>query len=236
MGGTGSQAARQRSRRGEGDQLREALLDAATALLGEVRDVERLSVRAVTGRAGVSPTALYLHFADKAALTLAVKDHGFGTLREHLVDAQAHATADPIAALIAMGDAYLAFAREQPALYAVLFMTHIPRRGAPVERDADGRGPGERVFFTVAQAVGRAMAAAEGRAPDERRVFEGATVVWMALHGRASVERAMPTFPFPGEHDFMTLLAARFGAAPPEPSGAQPPRPVCDDPDAPETT
>jgi AcrR family transcriptional regulator len=205
--------ARTRSRRGEGEQLREALLDAATALLGELRDVEKLSVRGVTGRAGVSPAALYLHFEDKAALTLAVKDRGFERLLVALERARAAAPPGAAQALIAMGEAYLAFADDQPALYAVLFMTHIPRRGAPVLRDAAGHGPGERVFHAVAEAVGRALRT-DGRIASDAVVFHEATVVWMALHGRATVARAMPSFGFAEPRAFMQVLLGRAADLP----------------------
>ena len=40
-------------------------MDAARELLLELCDQERLSVRAVTARVGMSPNALYLHFAGK---------------------------------------------------------------------------------------------------------------------------------------------------------------------------
>src|SRR5204863_94235 len=112
---------------GEGERLRTALLDAAGELLAQARDVDELSVRAVTARAGVSPTALYLHFADKEALVVAVKKSCFEGLGAVLREADAKHEGDPGEQLRAMGRAYLRFAREQPGRYAILFHTqHTP--------------------------------------------------------------------------------------------------------------
>ncbi len=69
---------------GQGERLRDALIDAARELLLELGDQDKLSVRAVTARAGVSPNALYLHFADKDALLSAVMIAGYKELREQL--------------------------------------------------------------------------------------------------------------------------------------------------------
>ena len=55
---------RARNARGEGDRLREQLLVAAVTLIEDEGDAGRVSVRAIAKAAGVSPTALYLHFPD----------------------------------------------------------------------------------------------------------------------------------------------------------------------------
>lgn len=205
-------ATRIRNQRGEGERLREALLDAASELLAESRDADGLSVRAVTARAGVSPTALYLHFADKDELTRAVKDRAFDELGAALLAAQAErapttsggagapSVGDHAGQLRAMGIAYLRFARERPGVYAVLFQTYIPKAGPAPSRD-DLR-TGDEVFRILVGAVERSL-------PDGRDAFEISCVLWMALHGRAAVRPAMPGFPFPDDERFVSLLCER---------------------------
>jgi AcrR family transcriptional regulator len=61
-------ASRRRARKGEGELLREEILDAAEALLIEKGHPDAVSIRAVAARVGVSPPAIYLHFADKDEL------------------------------------------------------------------------------------------------------------------------------------------------------------------------
>ena len=199
-------ATRIRNPRGEGDRLRTALLDAATELLGESQDVEGLSVRAVTARAGVSPTALYLHFADKADLTRAVKARCFAALGDALRQAEAAHEGDPRKQLRALGHAYLRFAREQPGQYAILFQTHIPKAEPPPDSDATGEKPGEDVFDILVEAVGRCV-------DDDTDPFEVACVLWMTLHGRAAVRSAMPDFPFPDDARFVALLLDGYVSA-----------------------
>src|ERR1700738_2512077 len=114
---------RTRNQRGEGERLRESLLEAAAELLAESRDVEGLSVRAVTARAGVTPTALYLHFADKEDLARAVKKRSFSELAEMLRADGGEHDDDPEAQLVALAHAYLRFAREHPGHYAIMFHT-----------------------------------------------------------------------------------------------------------------
>src|SRR5918912_2806062 len=99
----GAVPTRVRNQRGEGERLRTALLDAAAELLAESQDVEQLSVRAVTARAGVSPTALYLHFQDKEELTRAVRERCAAALAEMLREADEEHGGDSFAQLVAMG-------------------------------------------------------------------------------------------------------------------------------------
>src|SRR5688500_16694219 len=98
--------------------LRRALLDAALPL---VRDggPEALTLRAVARAAGVSQTAPYRHFADRAALVAAVADEGFERLHARLlaaVTAPERTTGrkqeTPRAGLQAIAVAYVEFALE----------------------------------------------------------------------------------------------------------------------------
>src|ERR1700690_59021 len=99
-------AGRTRNPRGQGERLRAVLLDAARELLLELGDQDKLSVRAVTARAGVSPNALYLHFAGKDELLGAVMIAGYTELRAFLRGAVPQ-DADPVEQLRALGRAYL---------------------------------------------------------------------------------------------------------------------------------
>jgi AcrR family transcriptional regulator len=198
-------ATRARNQRGEGERLRTALLDAASELLGESQDVEHLSVRAVTARAGVSPTALYLHFADKDELTAAVKARCFDALAAALRKAEAEHDGAPIEQLRAMGLAYLRFAREQPGQYAILFQTHIPKDGPPP--DLSGGRSGIECFDLLVGAATRCI-------DDDTDPVELSILLWMALHGRAAARSAMPAFPFPDEERYVDLIVERcLGAA-----------------------
>ncbi len=67
---------------------RQALLDSALELLEE-QSFSSLSLRQVTGAAGVVPTAFYRHFDDMEELGLALIDESFPTLRAMIRAARA---------------------------------------------------------------------------------------------------------------------------------------------------
>jgi AcrR family transcriptional regulator len=194
---------RVRNRRGQGERLHGVLLNAATDLLAETQDVDELSVRTITARAGVSPTAFYLHFDDKEQLTTAVKHRSFAALGNALEQAQAQHPGDALAQLRAMGHAYLRFAREQPGQYAICFRTQGFHSHAEPDHalDASSSAPGVAMkafgvlLDTVADYLG-------GRADP----LETSYVLWSAMHGRVTLREAMPTFPSPDDDRFLELL------------------------------
>jgi AcrR family transcriptional regulator len=193
--------ARTRNARGHGDRLRVALLDAAEALLAELGDVGALSLRGVTARAGVTPNALYLHFADLGELVLALEKRAFDELRTVLERADREHEGDPWRQLLAMGEAYCEFAERRPATYRLLFGTYVsggkimPRD--PEERAAASKDAGIDAFNTLARAVARC-------APGAEDPFPLAVQVWCELHGYVSLQPVMPSFPFPSRAEFLT--------------------------------
>ena len=110
--------------------LGRALVDAARRLL-EAEGPSALSLRAVAREAGVSPAAPYHHFKDKAELLDAVAQQGWDMLGEQMREAKAGATG--MHKLTAMGIAYVCFARENPALYHVMYDAARDRAEMPLE-------------------------------------------------------------------------------------------------------
>src|SRR5688500_20294568 len=119
--------------------LRRALVESALPLL-RAGGAEALTLRAVARAAGVSQTAPYRHFADRAALVAAVADDGFRRLRERLI-AAARAPAKTTGraqqtargGLQALAVAEVRLAVEQPEESRVM-----------VDADVDGNGHAER--------------------------------------------------------------------------------------------
>ena len=94
--------------------LRRALTEAARRLL-ESDGAQALSLRAVAREAGVSPAAPYHHFKDKNELLDAVARQGWVALSEQV------ATARGEGGLTGLGMAYVRFARENLALYQLMY-------------------------------------------------------------------------------------------------------------------
>ncbi len=198
-----SSTSRRRNPRGEGSRLREQLVAATAEVLDEVGDADRVSVRAIAQRAGVSPTALYLHFPDRDALVAATVDAGFQAFNETLLTA-AGGHEDPRAALAAMGRAYLRFTSAQPALYAVLFSARRPLDAAAppdVDRAASLDG-----LATLLRACDPALDAEAGRLK--------ALDVWSALHGFATLRAARGHLEWPSDDTYADrVLAAHLPSA-----------------------
>lgn len=190
-----------RNKRGQGEQLREDLLIAASELLDLTGDAEGLSVRAVTGRAGVSHTALYLHFDDVEQLARAVKIRCFQALGDALASARDSAGSDPFSRLRAMAGAYLGYAREHPGHYALLYHAYRqqPPDHPPVPEVLDA---GMDTLRKLLDAVGACL----NRGVDDEQVRDIAMTLWLALHGRVGVSHAMPWMSLTDEDRFLTLL------------------------------
>ena len=100
--------------------LKEVLLEAARKLIEE-HGAFGFSLTEAARLAGVSPAAPYRHFRDRDALLAEVARHGFERFAARLDMAWNNGVPTPLSAFDALGKAYLGFAREEPASYAVMF-------------------------------------------------------------------------------------------------------------------
>jgi AcrR family transcriptional regulator len=152
--------------------LRNALLEAALTLIAEGR-VGELSLREVARRAGVTYAAPYHHFADKSALLAAVATQGFEKLVEKFDRVAARRLA-PEAELVAMAQAYVAFALAHPSHYRVMFSPEV--KDSP---DAAALGvAGDRAFGVLLERVAQARPAEPAATHSTL-----AATVWASLHG-----------------------------------------------------
>jgi AcrR family transcriptional regulator len=190
---------RSRNPRGQGDLLRGALMDAARDLLLELGDQSKLSVRAVTARAGVSPNALYIHFASKEELLNAVMNATYIEWRT-VINAAIPQQAEPLERLRAYSRAYFRFARERSGIFRVMFMTTI-REGVPVPVRDGPVGEDEGVdSFNDFLAIVRSCL------PESADAFTQAAYLWAGLHGRVALGDAIPTFPWPPEDEYIDRM------------------------------
>ena len=130
--------------------------------------------------AGVSSAAPYRHFRDAEALLAAVAERGYERFAAVLAQAWNDGRPDPLRALESLGQAYLAFARREPALYAAMFETGIAFDAFPSLQAA-----AERAFADVTP--GRRPLAAtlpEGKRPPSMMM---ALHIWALSHGIASL-------------------------------------------------
>ena len=96
---------------------RDRIFSAAKTVL-EQDGLSGLSIRKVAAQSGMSPMAIYRHFADKDALINALTSEGFRAweARIRAIDVE-----EPMAWLDALAEAYLAFALAEPHLFDAAF-------------------------------------------------------------------------------------------------------------------
>jgi AcrR family transcriptional regulator len=175
--------------------LRRALVDAARRIL-ESEGPTALSLRAVAREAGVSPAAPYHHFKDKAELLDAVAQEGWDMLNVQMM--QAKAKAEGRGQLNALGVAYVCFARDNPALYRVMYDAARDKEMLPIEL-ADGNE--DSAYCMV-----RDTMIANGADPAAEVDLELATIAaWCGAHGLAEMA---------GFKQFETLKAGLGGEQP----------------------
>ena len=181
---------RPRARRGEGERLREEILDATSRLLLATGDHEAVNIRSVAEAVGVTPPSIYLHFADKADLIKAVCGRHFIELDRCIEEAVA-GTDDPAEQLRLRGKAYIRFGLEHPEQYRILFMSKRAHHEAPPDEELK-KASG---FNALIDNVVRAVDAGALRQEDPLLV---ATGLWTVVHGITSLAISIPSFPLVG--------------------------------------
>ena len=146
----------------------------------EAQGGEGFSLREAARDVGVSANAAYRHFEHKDALLAAVATVGFEALSAAMrraLDSPPPGRSAGEAALLAVGQAYVAFALARPHLFRLMFTD----RGTSCLRvEAAMQGPPPGVLLRQALDV----LAAEGRVAADRRATD-ALDAWVVAHGFA---------------------------------------------------
>lgn len=155
--------------------LSRALVDAARRIL-EKEGPAALSLRAVAREAGVSPAAPYHHFKDKGELLEAVAHEGWVALDAALTESRA-AAKDARQGMTNIGVTYVQFARENPALYRVMYDCSRDKDALPDQMKEEG------AYCQVRDSI---SAQSDGQYSDID--LELATIAaWCAGHGLAEM-------------------------------------------------
>jgi AcrR family transcriptional regulator len=159
--------------------LREALIRAALDLIAE-KGPFGFTFADAARSAGVSSAAPDRHFRDRDALVADVARRGFELFAAQLDRAWNEGKPDPLTAFEAMGRAYLAFARDEPAYYSAMF-----EAGISPDEDAALRDAADRASATLRNASELLCA----QLPPDKRPPAGmmSLHIWSLSHGIASL-------------------------------------------------
>ncbi|WP_415974547.1 TetR/AcrR family transcriptional regulator [Rhodococcus sp. 077-4] len=153
------------------DNLRTRLIDAGVRLL-ERDGLDGLTIRAVTREAGVSHGAPRRYFPTLHALAAAVARVGLVDL-DATMKVAAQQSDSPLAALDAVADAYVQFAVERPAMFALIFRHDMLEGSGENLRDTS-----RPLFHALIESI-RAVA-------PENPQF-AALRLWTSVHGIAAL-------------------------------------------------
>jgi AcrR family transcriptional regulator len=190
--------ARKPSRPYHHGDLRRALLQEATRTIRDL-GIDRLTLRAVGQRLGVSRSALYRHFADKGSLLAAVAREGFQTFRRDLLEAWDSA-GHGRPGFVAMGAAYVRFARANPSHYRVMFGEFRDLS----QRDPGLASDGAAAFRVLVDAL-VSLERSGLMAYDDPQAL--APFIWATVHGVAMLAIDGQLGPDPAAADALAALA-----------------------------
>ena len=157
---------------------RAAIVDAASKLL-EDSGPEAVTLRAVGEAAGVSRSAPYRHYADKAALMRALAERALRQIARRIRHG-AERYQGAWQRLRAGCQAYIGYAVERPHHYQLVFGdTPIAEPDPKLEESADN------AMAAVGELVAQAQEAGLLRPGPTREI---ATIVWVLLHGLAALQ------------------------------------------------
>jgi len=188
--------------------LREALIQAAQRFIAE-RGLGGFTIADAAKVAGVSSAALYRHFRGRDDLVAEVAGRGFDHLAERLARAL-RSPGTPIERFTRMGEAYLAFAEEEPGFYAAMFAP-APTEGSAAFGPSGPWGPIPQQNDASKGAFNILVNALMLTFPDG---FDGvdprfiALEVWALSHGLATLAAAGQLPKGPGLPDKHELLRA----------------------------
>lgn len=172
--------------------LRDALLLAAEQEVDE-HGIGAVSLRAIARRAGVSHQAPGHHFGDRNGLFTALAARGFRTLARRMLAARRRIPADatPAERVATLGVGYMVFAKQHPALFAVMFRPELLDGDNP-----DLAAARASAFGVLFDEIVAARATGWGRQHSETAL---ALTCWSTVHGAVALwrEGTLDTF-FPG--------------------------------------
>lgn len=170
-----------RAEHNAGPDLREACLAEALVIISTA-GVEKLSIREVARRIGVSHQAPYRHFASRNHLLAEIVRRAFADFAQALRGPAP--TDDPAADALAMGFAYVQFAFAEPLKYRLMFGGTLPD---PV--DHPDMMQGARDAFDVLRSSLIRLYSARGQQRDRETIDREALFAWSSLHGVVSLMR-----------------------------------------------
>lgn len=188
-----------RKAKGDGHLRRAEILEAAERIF-VAEGYEGATIRKIADEVGVSSTALYMHFADKACILHEIVE---GTLSQLLASNTEIAAKplDPVVRTRMMLDAYMRWGLEHANAYQLVYCSAGPvsTEPTPPERTSDLSHQCYEAFSGVVREV-----AANGRLRTGN-ADSAAQALWMACHGVVALMISRPNFGWTDQEELMRI-------------------------------
>src|SRR5262249_44022992 len=158
--------------------------------------VDRVTIRAICARVGITSPSLYFHFRNKREIIIAICNETFGQLLERFREIRA-SELKPLDALRQMMETYIRFALSHPDEYRLLFMSKdllLLEFSKDFKSDEDAIRAGilgPVVLRELAEHIGLCIKRGILKQGDPRTLAE---IVWSSGHGLASLLITHPHF------------------------------------------
>ncbi len=191
------------------ENLREACLREALAII-ETSGLERLSLREVSRRLGVSHQAPYKHFPSRDHILAEVVRRAYASFAEYLEGRPM--TGAPHEDLAEMGRAYFRYALDHPLQYRLMFGTPLPNPAQHPEMMAQA----QYAFDLLRHGIGQ-QPVGTGEQRPKARIDADALFVWSTIHGLSTIlaSHAVETLDLPPDvlANAIPQTLARIGLA-----------------------
>ncbi|MCU4653241.1 TetR/AcrR family transcriptional regulator [Roseibacterium sp. SDUM158016] len=183
--------------------LKEQLVEAVRQLI-ETQGPDGFTIAEACRLAGVSTAAPYKHFRDREEILHAVilaAMHRMGAAMQAAADA--YPAGDP-ERVVALGRAYIGFARAEPGVFALMF-GHAGHHDEDEALAEEGRGKFAIVLRVVAEHI--------GRPPEDPEVNARAYALWCAVHGHCFLAldgKADKTEIMVSEEEYLRLVGRSY--------------------------
>ncbi len=187
-----------RKAKGDGHLRRAEILHAAEGIF-LTEGYEGATIRKIADAVGVSSTALYMHFPDKAAILLEICEGAIARQLAANTEIAARPT-DPATRVRLMMQAYMRFALENPNAYLLVYCT--PPSDVLADKVDELVEMGARSYAAFESVVGEIAAAGRLRTGT---VNSAAQALWATCHGVVSLLIAKPAFEWAPTEDLMAV-------------------------------
>ena len=186
-----------RKAKGDGHMRRGEILGAAERIF-LAEGYEGATIRKIADEVGVSSTALYMHFPDKAAILWEICETTLSQLLERNSEIGAKPL-DPVVRVRMMLEAYMRWGFEHPNAYQLVYCSGGPVNATWPEGTADLSRRCYEEFSRVVREI-----AAQGRLRSGGADSAG-QALWMACHGVVALMISRPNFEWAEREEVMKI-------------------------------